>query len=135
VSLYDRIPVRRHRIAQLDVYEISVEELEHLERAALRGSEAFGFMVFGLSVGISFTVTLLTVDIKSDRVFESFLLVTILAFVVGVFFAIRWLIERSASVAVAQRIRSRVGLIGDDEAGLEAVDGTTALERPPSEGR
>jgi hypothetical protein len=42
-GIHDRIPVRRHRIAELDVYEVSNEELEQLERAGMRGAEAFGF--------------------------------------------------------------------------------------------
>ena len=34
-GIHDRIPVRRHRIAELDVYEVSNEELEGLERAGV----------------------------------------------------------------------------------------------------
>ena len=82
---HDRIPVRRHPIAELDVYEVSSEELDQLECAALHAAESFGFLIFGFSVGISLTVTLTTVDIHSDRVFESFLIATIIACLVGVF--------------------------------------------------
>lgn len=85
-GLRDRIPVRRHPIAELDVYEVSSEELDQLERAGLHGAESFGFLIFGFSVGISLTVTLATVDIHSDRLFESFLIATIIAYVVGAFF-------------------------------------------------
>ena len=131
---HDRIPVRRHRIAELDVYEVSSEDLEQLERAGLRGAEAFGFLVFGLSVGISLTVTLVTVDISSNRVFESFLITTIIAYVVGVFFGIRWFLERRSAKTVSQRIRSRIGPIGDDEAGVENPDAAAESERPRSEG-
>jgi hypothetical protein len=133
-GIHDRIPVRRHRIAELDVYEVSNEELEQLERAGLRGAEAFGFLVFGLSVGISFTVTLITVDVKSDRIFESFLISTIIAYVVGVFCGIRWFLERRSAKTVAQRIRSRVGPIGDDEAGIEPTDASVESERSRTEG-
>jgi|SRR5580704_16314631 hypothetical protein len=133
-GIHDRIPVRRHRIAELDVYEVSSEELEQLERAGLRGAEAFGFLVFGLSAGISLTVTLVTVDIRSDRVFESFLIATIIAYVVGTFFGIRWLLERRSSRTVAQRIRSRFGPIGDDEAGIEPVGTGAESERSRTEG-
>jgi hypothetical protein len=73
-GLHDRIPVRRHPIAELDVFEVSNEELDQLERAGLHGAESFGFLIFGFSVGISLTVTLTTVDIHSDRLFESFLM-------------------------------------------------------------
>jgi len=132
-GIHDRIPVRRHRITELDVYEVSNEELEQLERAGLRGAEAFGFLVFGLSVGISFTVTLITVDVKSDRVFESFLIATIIAYVVGVFFGIRWFLERRSAKTVAQRIRGRVGPIGDDEAGIEPTDAAVESERSRTE--
>ena len=131
---HDRIPVRRHRIAELDVYEVSSEHLERLERAGLRGAEAFGFSVFGLSVGFSLTVTLVTVDIPSNRVFESFLIATIIAYVLGVFFAIRWFLERRSAKTVSPRIRSRIGPIGDDEAGVEKPDATAEPERPRSEG-
>jgi hypothetical protein len=33
-GVHDRIPIRRHRIAALDVYEISGEELEQLNALA-----------------------------------------------------------------------------------------------------
>lgn len=131
---HDRIPVRRHSIAELHVYEVSSEELDQLERAGLHGAEAFGFLIFGFSVGISLTVTLTTVEIRSDRLFESFLIATIIAYVVGVFFGIRWVLERKSSKAVAQRIRSRVGPIGDDEAGIEPIGADADSERPRTEG-
>ncbi|HTT81206.1 MAG TPA: hypothetical protein VMF86_16160 [Stellaceae bacterium] len=131
---HDRIAVRRHRIAELDVYEVSSEELEQLETAGLRSAEAFGFLIFGLSVGITLTATLITVRIPSDRVFESFMIVTIIAYVVGVFFGIRWFLERKSSKTVAQRIRSRVGPIGDDESGIEPSDADAEPERPKTEG-
>jgi hypothetical protein len=133
-GLRDRIPVRRHPIAELDVYEVSSEELDQLERAALGGAEAFGFLIFGFSVGISLTVILTTLDIRSDRVFESFLIATIIAYLVGVFFGIRWVLEWRSSKAVAQRIRSRIGPIGDDEAGIEPAGASAASERPRAEG-
>jgi hypothetical protein len=132
-GIHDRIPVRRHRITELDVYEVSNEELEQLERAGLRGAEAFGFLVFGLSVGITFTVTRMTVEVKSDRVFQSFLIATIIAYVVGVFFGIRWFLERRSAKTVAQRIRGRVGPIGDDEAGIELTDAAVESERSRTE--
>lgn len=133
-GLRDRIPVRRHPIAELDVYEVSSEELDQLERAGLHGAESFGFLIFGFSVGISLTVTLATVDIHSDRLFESFLIATIIAYVVGAFFGIRWILERRSSKAVAQRIRSRIGPIGDDEAGIESTGAGAEPERPRTEG-
>lgn len=129
----DRIPVQRHRIARLVVYEVSSEELEQLETAALRGAESFGFLIFGFSVGISLTATLVTVDIQSNRTFEAFWATTIIAYVIGVFFTIRWFAERRSSKTVAQRIRSRVGLTGDDEAGIE-VAGNADSERSRIEG-
>jgi hypothetical protein len=132
--LHDRIPVRRHQIAKLDVYEVSSEELDQLERAGLRGAESFGFLVFGFSVGISLTVTLTTTDINSDRLFQGFLIVTIIAYLVGVFSGIRWSLERRSSKALAQRIRSRVGPIGDDEAGVEPSGIATETERPKTSG-
>ena len=133
-GLHDRIPVRRHSIAELDVYEVSSEELDQLERAGLRGAGSFGFLIFGFSVGVSLTITLATVDIHSDRLFESFLIATIIAYVVGVFFGIRWILERRSSKAVAQKIRSRVGPIGDDEAGIESTNPGAESERPRTEG-
>jgi hypothetical protein len=131
---HDRIPVRRHPIAELDVFEVSSEELDQLERAGLQGAESFGFLIFGFSVGISLTATLTTVDIHSDRIFESFLIATIIAYVVAAFFGIRWFLERRSSKTVAQRIRSRIGPIGDDEAGIEPTGAGAESERPRTEG-
>jgi hypothetical protein len=76
---------------------------------------------------------LVTVDIRSDRVFESFLTATIIAYVVGVFFGVRWVLERRSAVTVAQRIGSRVGPIGDDEAGVERAGEEPEPERPRNE--
>src|SRR6266566_7436679 len=45
------ISIQRHPITALEVYDVTREELDALEKASLRGAEDFGFSIFGFSSG------------------------------------------------------------------------------------
>jgi len=108
------ILVERHPYDALTLYEITGDELDRLEAEGLSVGEDFSFGLFGLSVAASFTIALLTTKIEGDRVFYSFLIVTIIGYVMSAFFGIRWLWGRRRHKSTVRRIRGRVGPLGDE---------------------
>lgn len=76
--------IRRVRIQQLTIYEISEEELKALE-AGSPVSLHLNFAVFLLSVAVSFAIALATTTFTNDRAFLTFVLVFIVASVIGLF--------------------------------------------------
>lgn len=71
------------RLGTLTVFEISEEELLKLEQGSPYSILLnLGFSL--LSVGISFLITILTVPIVSERVYNTFLIATILGILSGV---------------------------------------------------
>jgi hypothetical protein len=73
------ILVERHPYSGLILYEISGDDLDLLEREGLSVGEDFSFALFGMSIAVSFTITLLSTKIASDRLYQSFFVVTLLA--------------------------------------------------------
>jgi hypothetical protein len=122
------ISVRRHPITAIEVYDVTSEELDELERSGLRGTEDFGFSIFGFSSGITLAATVLSVDIKPDRLNQIFWSAMLLAFAIGVYCGIRWIISRKSVRTIAQRIRARVEPLGDQESGVEPAESSQVTE-------
>jgi hypothetical protein len=130
----DVIAVERHSIAGFVVYEISGEELEQLERDPATIGEDFSFALFGLTVGASFLIAITTTTIASNRLYESYLLVSILGFLMAVYFGIRWRRGRRKFRAVIRKIRERVGPFGQQGQEAQAdAPSTPASPRTPAD--
>ncbi len=99
--------IRRVRIQQLTIYEISEEELKALE-AGSPVSLHLNFAVFLLSVAVSFAIALVTTTFTNDRAFLTFVLVLIVASIIGLFLLILWLKERQSVSSVAACVRNRL---------------------------
>lgn len=99
--------IRRGRIQELTIYEISEEELTALERSS-PVSLYLNFSIFLLSVAISFGATLVTVQFPSDRIYTAFFLIFIVSLVIGFFLMILWLCQYKSGKDIAENIRSRL---------------------------
>lgn len=97
-----------HRVPydKLTLYEITESELEALERGS-PDSLLLNFAIFAFSAAISFSTTLSSTDIKSDRTFSVFVIVTVVGYLAAsILFSLWWFSRRSVG-AVASAIRNR----------------------------
>jgi hypothetical protein len=108
--------IRRVRLDSLRIFEISEAELEALERGSPE-SIFLNLALTILSVAISFSITLATTTISSDRKFIVFVIVTCISYLAGVTFGIFWLISRRSLKSVSAKIRSRILPEGIQEVG------------------
>lgn len=107
--------IRRVRLDSLRIFEISEAELEALERGSPE-SLFLNFALTVLSVAISFSISLATTTIPSNRTFIVFVIITSLGYVVGVVFLVLWVISRRSLRSVSAKIRSRILPEGIQEA-------------------
>lgn len=99
--------IRRARIDSLGIYEISESELQKLES----GSPESNFLTFSvalLSIAISFTVTLTTTKIDSDRLFTTYISLTIIAYISGFILLILFWQKRMVTQSVICTIKNRM---------------------------
>ena len=99
----------RARLDTLNVYEISENELESLERGGPE-SLLLNFAIFFLSNALSFTVTLMlsSVDIKSNRVFEVLVIVCVVSWVASVVLGGLWIDSYRSKKSIIRIIKKRL---------------------------
>ena len=100
------IPVKRGKLDSLTIYEITDYELDQLEKGS-PASIYLNFSIFLLSVGATFLIAILTTTIESNKVFNIFVIVIIISFIVGVILLVLWLIERKSSKGLISKIKGR----------------------------
>jgi hypothetical protein len=110
----EEIVVERHALESLVIYEVSGHELDELERETTSVGEDFSFALSGISIATSLGAVLLTVEIPSNRVFTIFLVIMLLGFIVAFYCGVKWLRGRRAFKGVVQRIKERVGPLGEE---------------------
>jgi hypothetical protein len=99
--------IRRARIGKLTIYEISEAELNALEAGA-PSSLLLNFAIFLLSLAISFTTTLITLDVPTGKIYVFFLTSAIVGFVASVILFLLWLMNYRSIKSVASLIRKRL---------------------------
>lgn len=99
----------RARLDTLNVYEISENELESLERGGPE-SLLLNFAIFFLSTAISLTVPLMMsdVDIKSNRVFIVLVIVCVISWITSVVLGSLWLNGYRSRKSVIRIIKKRL---------------------------
>ena|ERR1035437_311831 len=99
----------RARLDTLNVYEISENELESLERGGPE-SLLLNFAIFFLSTAISLTVPLMMsdVDIKSNRVFIVLVVVCVISWITSVVLGALWLNGYRSRKSVIRIIKKRL---------------------------
>jgi hypothetical protein len=103
---HETIPVRRGRVDSIDLYEVTEEELQELER----GGEANNYLNFALalfSVAVSFSIALGTTS-PTDRQFYVFLIIIVGTALAALIFGAIWWNNRRTVRELAARIRARM---------------------------
>ena len=113
-NVKEQVEIERHRLERLICYDVTGDEIDQIERETLSISEDFSFATVGISVGLSFFITLLTVDITERRTFDIFFILCVLGFVASVYFGVRWWRGRGSFRTVIKRVKARVGPLGQE---------------------
>ena len=103
----DQITVTRGKFDSLSIYEVTDNELEVLEKGS-PSSTYLNFSVFLLSIGFSFLITVLTVDVASIKIFTSFVLITITGIILGAVLLVLWYRESDTTSEVIKKIKNRI---------------------------
>jgi hypothetical protein len=128
----EEIQVERHRYEGLVIYEVTSDEIANLKAETLRISEDLAFAIAGISIGLSFLVVLLTVEILSPRIFDAFFILSLVGFIVGAYCGFRWIRGRKSFEGTITRIERRVGPLGQE--GKEKSVGPTGASGPGATG-
>lgn len=99
--------IRRARIGKLTIYEISDAELNTLEHGT-PNSILLNFSIFMLTVAISFTIALTTLNIPAGKTFTFFLSATIIGYLGGILSFFLWLRNYRSVSSVIKTIRDRL---------------------------
>ncbi len=109
IDTEDRGPtIKKGRVGSVTIYEVKENELETLER----GSPNSIYLNFGIaliSIGLSFLITLLTVELKDKIiVFTVFALITIVTLIIGFFLMVIWYRSNNDIKTIFKEIRARL---------------------------
>jgi len=102
----DEITVSRARYDQIQLYEISEDELNQIERGS-PSSNYLNFSIALLSVFLSFLAVLLTTHIPNIRVYLIFVVICVATAISGGVLMIMWLRSNQSSKQVFAKIRAR----------------------------
>jgi hypothetical protein len=94
-------------LGQLNAYTVYEHELDALARGS-SGSLHLNFALPLLSLFVGFVVTLSTSKIESDRLFQSFLTVTVICAIAGVILLVLWWREHRSSRHLISEIKGRM---------------------------
>lgn len=119
----EHIEVRRHRLPGLDICDVTMDELDSLERLGSNVGLDFNVALFSLGIFLSFLTSLLSTKIGSDRVFETFVIFTVLGAALAIVFGIKWFLGRGEFSRLVQKIRDRqIGPVGAEGKELNPSD-------------
>jgi protein-S-isoprenylcysteine O-methyltransferase Ste14 len=93
-------------MGEIVIYLVSDDELSMLERGD-PSSTYLNLAIFFLSVGISFLVSLLVSEPRTQHTFVVMVVITVLSFMVGIVLTVFWLRTSGEVSKVVQRIRDR----------------------------
>lgn len=108
--IVSRVPMRVAQPSELNAYVVHEHELDSLERLddALTKdppeSVYLNFALFLFPISVSFLITLLTTTIRSNRVYELFVIVSLLAFIVSSILFAPWMRDRRSYRKVRQSL-------------------------------
>ena len=112
---HEQIEVRRHRLPRLDICDVTMDELDSIERTGSNVGLDFNVSLFSLGVSLSFLVALLNTKIESKRTFDTFVVFCVVGGALFIIFGIKWFLNRSEFSRLIQRIRDRqIGPVGEE---------------------
>ena len=103
----ENLPVRRGRVASVDLYEVKEHELELLEKGA-GGTLQFNFAIFLFSIALTCIAALATADFKWDLAKTIFTFITVVGLLFGGYLMLSWWRTRTSLKEVVSVIRSRI---------------------------
>ena len=102
----EEFQVITHRIPQIEVYQVTDDELKRIEDGYGQVGQDLTFAVTSLSLCIAFGIALLT-GTFSERLFVFLLVLVIICAVVALYTGIRWFRARREAPSVIATIRAR----------------------------
>lgn len=97
-----------------------MDDLDAIERMGSDVGLDFNVALFSLGVGLSFLTSLLGTKIESERVFDTFVIFTVVGGALAVIFFIKWFMHRGELSRLIQKIRERqIGPTGDEGKALK----------------
>lgn len=102
-----KIRVRMAEVDSICVYQVTEFELEILEKGS-PNSLYLNFAIASITTALSFLIALVSTEIKSSRVFDVFVIVSILGFALGLFMIILWYRAYKSSSSIAKKIKNRL---------------------------
>ncbi|MCK4241416.1 MAG: hypothetical protein KAX30_07310 [Candidatus Atribacteria bacterium] len=103
----NEIRIVRGKFDSLSIYDVTDNELELLEKGS-PSSTYLNFAIFLLSVGFSFLISLLTVDINSIKIYTTYAIFTVIGIIAGIILLVLWYREHSATSEVIKKIKERI---------------------------
>ena len=101
------VKIVRGRVDSLSLYEITDHELNILEKGS-PSSIYLNFSIFLISVGLSFLIALLTVNIQSVKIFSLFSIFSVVGLTGGFFLLFLWNRMRTSVSEVIKKIKNRI---------------------------
>jgi hypothetical protein len=124
-------------LGELKAYTVHEHELDTLSRGST-ASVFLNFALFLLPISVTLVVALLTTTIESDRLFQAFVSLAAITFIVGAILLILWWREHKSSRSLVREIKSRMPpqpaiqqTAADEGKGTETA---TVEKKEPSEG-
>jgi hypothetical protein len=112
---------RLHRLSDIETFQLTLEELQAIKREGKNVGQDFTFFMFWLPIGISSTLTLISVQTLTIKQYCTYLIFMILGFCFSAYFGFRaWrqrgLFESSIEQIISER---RFGPAGDEKRELQ----------------
>ena len=129
--------IRRGRVESVDLYEITDNELDALEKGTPAELQ-LNFAVFLLSIAFAAISSLLTTSFPSKTIETIFIVISVSGILIGAYLLIAWSRTRSTVKVLCQRIRERIPPEGkalpesDSDSELPAVEDPDGA--PPPKG-
>jgi len=129
----EQIAVTRRRITFLEICDITLDELDNLEKVGSDVGLDFNVALASFTVALSFAATLATTKIESRVTQDTFMVFVVVGVVGALIFGIKWWKNRGAFSTLIKRIKDRqTGPIGQSsQPQAQSVIGENAL--PPRE--
>ncbi len=130
----ERIPAKRHRLKELELYDVSGDELDNLEQMGSNVGTDLQFCTFWFSVAITATLTLIAVPITNAHVYTVYLVATFFGYGFGAYSGVRWWRARGQFSKCIDKIRERqVGPVGEEGKELKPSELDTLPSVTPTE--
>lgn len=128
----ERIPKRAHRVAHVETYEVTSDELDTIEHGYTSRQNDLNFLSISVSVFVSFLLNIFTVlrhETGSTWMHQFYWAVTVTSGAASIYLAVRWYRSRRFEKPFFERIRARaIGPLGEEGKEIKPVE----LETLPS---